>query len=74
LFVVFARRRERGGAGRHLRGAIAAGAGRKCADGNRSSPAHVHAAVNVEAPMNGLIYLVGLIVVVMAILSFFGLR
>jgi hypothetical protein len=28
----------------------------------------------LEASMNGLIYLVGLIVVVMAILSFFGLR
>jgi hypothetical protein len=27
-----------------------------------------------EARMNGLIYLVGLIVVVLAILSFFGLR
>jgi hypothetical protein len=27
-----------------------------------------------ERPMNGLIYLVGLIVVIMAILSFFGLR
>ena len=27
-----------------------------------------------ELPMNGLIYLIGLIVVIMAILSFFGLR
>jgi hypothetical protein len=27
-----------------------------------------------ETPMNGLIYLIGLIVVIMAILSFFGLR
>jgi hypothetical protein len=27
-----------------------------------------------EAAMNGLIYLIGLIVVIMAILSFFGLR
>jgi hypothetical protein len=27
-----------------------------------------------EADMNGLIYLVGLIVVILAILSFFGLR
>jgi hypothetical protein len=27
-----------------------------------------------EAPMGGLIYLIGLIVVIMAILSFFGLR
>jgi len=28
----------------------------------------------VEAKMHGLIYLIGLIVVIMAILSFFGLR
>ena len=28
----------------------------------------------LEAQMNGLIYLIGLIVVIMAILSFFGLR
>jgi hypothetical protein len=28
----------------------------------------------MEASMNGLIYLIGLIVVIMAILSFFGLR
>jgi hypothetical protein len=28
----------------------------------------------VEAMMHGLIYLIGLIVVIMAILSFFGLR
>jgi len=28
----------------------------------------------MERKMNGLIYLVGLIVVIMAILSFFGLR
>jgi len=27
-----------------------------------------------EVPMNGVIYLVGLVVVVLAILSFFGLR
>jgi hypothetical protein len=27
-----------------------------------------------EVPMNGLIYLVGLVVVVLAVLSFFGLR
>lgn len=27
-----------------------------------------------ESPMNGLIYLVGLVVVVLAVLSFFGLR
>ena len=27
-----------------------------------------------EEPMDGLIYLIGLIVVIMAILSFFGLR
>ena len=30
--------------------------------------------VEQEADMNGLIYLVGLIVVILAILSFFGLR
>ena len=29
---------------------------------------------DVEASMHGIIYLVGLIVVIMAILSFFGLR
>jgi hypothetical protein len=29
---------------------------------------------HVEASMNGIIYLIGLIVVVMAILSFLGLR
>jgi len=28
----------------------------------------------MEEPMNGLIYLVGLIVVILAVLSFFGLR
>jgi hypothetical protein len=28
----------------------------------------------LEAAMNGIIYLIGLIVVIMAILSFFGLR
>jgi hypothetical protein len=28
----------------------------------------------LEVPMDGLIYLVGLIVVIMAVLSFFGLR
>ncbi len=27
-----------------------------------------------EEPMDGLIYLIGLIVIIMAILSFFGLR
>ncbi len=27
-----------------------------------------------ETPMNGIIYLVGLVVVILAILSFFGLR
>jgi hypothetical protein len=30
--------------------------------------------VQVEATMHGLIYLIGLIVVILAILSFFGLR
>jgi hypothetical protein len=29
---------------------------------------------NMEDPMNGLIYLVGLVVVILAVLSFFGLR
>jgi hypothetical protein len=29
---------------------------------------------NGELPMNGVIYLVGLVVVIIAILSFFGLR
>jgi hypothetical protein len=29
---------------------------------------------HMEEPMNGLIYLVGLIVVILAVLSFFGLR
>jgi hypothetical protein len=29
---------------------------------------------SMEATMNGIIYLIGLIVVIMAILSFFGLR
>jgi hypothetical protein len=31
-------------------------------------------ALSQETPMHGIIYLVGLIVVIMAILSFFGLR
>lgn len=34
----------------------------------------LHAAKSWEEKMNGLIYLVGLIVVVLFILSFFGLR
>jgi hypothetical protein len=34
----------------------------------------VSAVHNSEIPMHGLIYLIGLIVVIMAILSFFGLR
>jgi hypothetical protein len=29
---------------------------------------------DTENPMNGLIYLVGLVVVILAVLSFFGLR
>jgi small-conductance mechanosensitive channel len=34
-----------------------------------------HAASTIqEAAMNGIIYIIGLIVVIMAILSFFGLR
>jgi hypothetical protein len=32
------------------------------------------AGASMEAKMHGLIYLIGLIVVIMAILSFFGLR
>jgi hypothetical protein len=43
-----------------------------------SSASHTSRAAVVrermEALMNGLIYLIGLIVVIMAILSFFGLR
>jgi hypothetical protein len=35
---------------------------------------YVRSAASMEVSMNGLIYLVGLVVVVMAILSFFGLR
>jgi hypothetical protein len=34
----------------------------------------VDAAGHLEAIMNGIIYLIGLIVVIMAILSLFGLR
>jgi len=30
--------------------------------------------IRMETSMNGIIYLIGLIVVIMAILSFFGLR
>jgi hypothetical protein len=40
-------------------------------------PARVQAAggnSNWEAVMNGIIYLVGLVVVILAVLSFFGLR
>jgi hypothetical protein len=33
-----------------------------------------HMGPEQEADMNGLIYLVGLIVVILAVLSFFGLR
>jgi hypothetical protein len=36
--------------------------------------ARTHARDQRERPMNGIIYLIGLIVVVMAILSFLGLR
>jgi hypothetical protein len=41
-----------------------------------SADDHVNDYVNVArgAPMNGIIYLIGLVVVVLAILSFFGLR
>ncbi|WP_374625526.1 hypothetical protein [Devosia sp.] len=34
----------------------------------------VHAPLSRSRAMNGIIYLVGLVVVIMAILSFFGLR
>jgi hypothetical protein len=37
-------------------------------------PACNKAAAIEEAPMNGIIYLVGLIVIIMFILSFLGLR
>ena len=54
-------------------------------DGSRNLPASLRFCVQpaayvqpflqpVEAKMHGLIYLIGLIVVIMAILSFFGLR
>ena len=42
---------------------------------NSSSPARFYGCLKtLEADMDGIIYLVGLIVIVMAILSFFGLR
>lgn len=34
----------------------------------------VRSLVNEERKMNGIIYLVGLVVVILAVLSFFGLR
>lgn len=47
-----------------------------CAGVERASPARVDLQPNEigEVSMNGVIYLVGLVVVVLAILSFFGLR
>jgi hypothetical protein len=38
------------------------------------APAQVNGNCNEELEMNGLIYLVGLVVVILAVLSFFGLR
>ena len=40
----------------------------------RASGLNLHWAYRAEATMNGLIYLVGLVVVIMFILSFLGLR
>ena len=37
-------------------------------------PAHTNKPLRGSGPMNGIIYLIGLIVVIMAILSFLGLR
>jgi hypothetical protein len=47
-----------------------------CAAVERALPVRVDLSPNEigEIPMNGVIYLVGLVVVVLAILSFFGLR
>ena len=43
--------------------------------GNFGEPGRLSQATSVmEAIMNGIIYLVGLVVVVIAVLSFFGLR
>jgi len=39
-----------------------------------SAPAYLGTADMEEETMDGLIYLIGLIVIIMAILSFFGLR
>jgi hypothetical protein len=50
--------------------ACVAGSLVNCSAFSRAAPVRER----MEAPMNGLIYLVGLIVVIMAILSFFGLR
>jgi hypothetical protein len=41
---------------------------------SRSDPRACALGATMEARMHGLIYLIGLIVVIMAILSFFGLR
>jgi predicted membrane channel-forming protein YqfA (hemolysin III family) len=48
-----------------------------CRNGFRNIPHHARLSSDVhveEETMDGLIYLIGLIVVIMAILSFFGLR
>ncbi len=43
-------------------------------DWELSEPRWIDAHNLMEATMNGLIYLVGLVVVILAVLSFFGLR
>jgi hypothetical protein len=61
-----------------LKDAPPKGIGKSAAAGNyRSLPPFVCQSLKrsaVEACMNGIIYIVGLIVVIMAILSFLGLR
>jgi hypothetical protein len=42
--------------------------------GNFDAKQGLRVATFMEATMNGLIYLVGLVVVILAVLSFFGLR
>ena len=41
---------------------------------HRAAPLFVRFRASKEATMNGIIYIIGLIVVILAILSFFGLR
>jgi hypothetical protein len=49
-----------------------------CASGNQSAASRFcdssKCVTGVSKKMNGIIYLVGLVVVILAILSFFGLR